>query len=111
MTTRSSKGPVPVQAPPNQVEAFNQDGSSPPTIENIAIDWTISLKSSPWNQETVWLLAADFHAKIKIGTYPTVVYDTNCMSIDVLGRLCIQKLSWTHDVCQEQVKVDSQPIK
>ena len=111
MTTRSSKGPVPVQAPPNQVEAFNQDGSSPPTIENIAIDWTTSLKSSPWNQETVRLLAADFHAKIKIGTYPTVVYDANRMSVDVLGRLCIQKLSRTHDACRQQAEVDSQPIE
>ena len=66
MTTRSSKGLTPVQAPPNQVEAFNQDGSSPPTIESVAIDWTTSLKSSPWNQEMVHLLAVDFHVKLKI---------------------------------------------
>ena len=38
MTTRSSKGLTPVQAPPNQVEAFNQDGSSLPTIESVTID-------------------------------------------------------------------------
>ena len=100
-----------MQAPPNQVKAFNQDGSSPPTIKNITINWTTSLKSSPWNQEMVHLLAADFHAKIKIGTYPTVVYNANRMSADVLGRLCIQKLSWTHDTCRQQAEVDSQPIE
>ena len=66
MTTRSSKGLTPVQAPPNQVEAFNQDGSSLPTIESVTIDWTTSLKSFPWNQETVRLLAVDFHVKLKI---------------------------------------------
>ena len=89
-----------MQAPPNQVEAFNQDGSSPPTIKSVTINWTTSLKSSPWNQETVCLLAVDFHAKLKIGTYPTVVYDVNCMSVDALGRLCVQKLSQTHNACQ-----------
>ena len=111
MTTRSSKGLTPVQAPPNQVEAFNQDRSSPSTIKSVAIDWTTSLKSSPWNQETVHLLAADFHAKLKIGTYPTIVYDVNCMSVNTLGRLCVQKLSRTHDACRRQAEVDSQPIE
>ena len=100
-----------MQAPPNQVEAFNQDGSSPPIIESVAINWTTSLKSSPWNQETVHLLAADFHAKLKIETYPTIVYNVNCMSVDALGCLCVQKLSRTHDACQQQAEVDSQPIE
>ena len=111
MTTRSFKGPIPVQAPRNQVEAFNQDGSCPPTIENVTIDWTSSLSLSPWNQETIHLLAADFHLKIKMGAYPTVVYNADSMNVDTLCRLCMQKLSWTHDACQQQVEVHSQPIE
>jgi len=109
MTTQSSAGQTPMQAPCNQVEAFDQDGSSPPMIKNIAIDWSSPLKSSPWNQEAIRLLAVDFHMRIKTGTYPTVVYDAKSMSIDALRHLCMQKLSWTHEACQQQVEIDSQP--
>jgi hypothetical protein len=100
-----------MQAPPDQVKAFNQDGSSPPTVEKAAINWTSSLKTSPWNQEMVRLLAADFHVRIKMGRYPTVIYDADCMNIKALRHICMQKLSRTHDACRQQVGVDSQPIE
>ena len=55
------------------------------------------------------LLAADFHMKVKMGTYPTVTYDASCMSIDALNHICAQKLFWTHQVCQQQEMIDSYP--
>ena len=105
----ATKDWIPVQAPLTQVQAFNRDGNSLPTIDNITIDWNSPLKTSPWNQETMCLLAADFHTKVKMGTYPTVTYDASCMSIDVLNHICTQKLFWTHQVCQQQAMIDSYP--
>ncbi|KAI9457282.1 hypothetical protein HD554DRAFT_2177765 [Boletus coccyginus] len=112
MVTQSSKGPAPIlmQAPHDEVQEFIQNRSSPPTIKIVAINWTSSLKISSWNQEMIHLLALDFHAKIKIGTYPTIIYDANCMSVNVLRHICVQKLSQSHDTCQQQVEVDIQPI-
>ncbi|KAG9309864.1 hypothetical protein JVU11DRAFT_10244 [Chiua virens] len=51
MITRSGTVQNPAMPNPDQVRAFNHDAGSPPTIENIAIDWKSSLKKSPWNQE------------------------------------------------------------
>ena len=55
------------------------------------------------------LLAADFHMKVKMGTYPTVTYDASCMSIDALNHICAQKLFQTHQACQQQATIDSHP--
>ncbi|KAG6381508.1 hypothetical protein JVT61DRAFT_92 [Boletus reticuloceps] len=108
MASPSSKGPIPV-ALPTQVQAFNRDRSSPPVIENVAMDWTSPLKTSPWNQETVRLLAMDFQAKIKMGTYTTVVYNDKSMSIDALCRICEQKLSRTHQAFRQQAMIGCHP--
>jgi len=85
MTTRSFKVTSQHQPPPGQVQAFNQDGGSPPTFENIAINWQSSLKTSPWNQEVICLLAIDFQAKIRSGGHLAVTFDLQCMSVDALS--------------------------
>ncbi|KAG6372577.1 hypothetical protein JVT61DRAFT_7690 [Boletus reticuloceps] len=112
MTTASSKDQIPAQAPSAQVQAFNRDRSSPPVIENVAIDWNSPLNSSPWNKETVRMLAIDFQAKLKTGTsYPTVPYDDKLMNLDFLCRICLQKLSRTHQTFRQQAVIDSQPAE
>ena len=63
MVTRSSKQQIPAQASSVQVAAFIRDSSSPPAINNIAIDWKNSLKLSPWNQEIICLLVVNFQGR------------------------------------------------
>lgn len=81
---------------PDQVRAFNHDAGSPPTIENISIDWKSSLKKSPWNQEVIRLLALDFQSEIQSGVYPSATYDPRTITIQALSQICSQKLSRTH---------------
>ena len=99
MITQSSKQQIPAQASSAQVAAFIRDRSFPPAIDNVAIDWKSSLKLSPWNQETIRLLAIDFQTKIKAGTYPTIIYDDKTMHANALSSICTQKLSWTLQAC------------
>ena len=109
MVTQSSKQQIPAQAPSVQVAAFIQDGSSPPIIDNVAIDWQSSLKLSPWNQEIIRLLAVDFQTKIKAGTYPTIIYDNKTMHVNALSSICLQKLSQTLQACQQKAVIEACP--
>ena len=109
MVTRSSKQQIPAQASSVQVAAFIRDSSSPPAINNIAIDWKNSLKLSPWNQEIIRLLAVDFQTKIKAGIYPTVVYDDKTMHVNALSSICLQKLSRTLQACQQKAAIEACP--
>ena len=43
----ATKDQIPVQAPLTQVQAFNRDGNSPPTIDNISIDWNCYSMDGP----------------------------------------------------------------
>lgn len=107
MITRSSKQQIPAQASSAQVAAFIRDRGFPPAIDNVAIDWKSSLKSSPWNQETIRLLVIDFQTKIKAGTYPTIVYDDKTMHANALSSICTQKLSRTLQACRQKAAIEA----
>lgn len=88
------------------VQAFNRDNESPPRLDNIAIDWNDSLRSSPWNTEVINLLVVDFQANIKTGSYASVIFDEDTMNLDDLRVLCIDKLRRTHQAHRDHSKIE-----
>ncbi|KAG2137102.1 uncharacterized protein EDB93DRAFT_1253719 [Suillus bovinus] len=83
---------LPKSPPTETVQAFNKDNNGCPTLGNLSIDWSDSLKKSPWNTEAVNLLAVDFQMKVKTGIYSKVVFNDKTMNLDDLRLLCINKL-------------------
>ena len=87
------KDNLPASALIDAVRAFNQDGISPPLLENLALDWHCSpLTSSCWNSEAISLLSLDFYNNLKGGAYRDVIFDTQTMSLQAICKLCEQKL-------------------
>ncbi|KAF8547334.1 hypothetical protein OG21DRAFT_1527231 [Imleria badia] len=69
----SPKTALPPLASINAIQAFNQNSTSPSTLDNITMDWCYSpLKSLHCNSEVIMLLSVDFHRNLKNGTYPDV---------------------------------------
>ncbi|KAG1846959.1 hypothetical protein C8R48DRAFT_779409 [Suillus tomentosus] len=92
--------------PPSQMaQAFNRDNESPPRLDNIAIDWNDSLRKSPWNTEVINLLVVDFQAKIKTGSYASILFDKDMMNLDDLRILCVDKLRRTHQAHRDHNKI------
>lgn len=88
------------------IQAFNRDNESPPWLDNIAIDWNDSLRKSPWNTEVINLLVIDFQAKIKTGSYASIIFDKDMMNLDDLRILCINKLCRTHQAHHDHNKIE-----
>ncbi|KAG1853457.1 hypothetical protein DFJ58DRAFT_841640 [Suillus subalutaceus] len=66
---KGKNGSLPQSPPIKTIQAFNHDHNCCPTLEDLSIDWSDSLKKSSWNTEVMNLLVIDFQAKIKNGTY------------------------------------------
>ncbi|KAG1858604.1 hypothetical protein C8R48DRAFT_674190 [Suillus tomentosus] len=102
----SKNGPLPQSPPSQMVQAFNRDNESPPRLDNIAIDWNDSLRKSPWNTEVINLLVVDFQAKIKTGSYASILFDEDTMNLDDLRILCVDKLRRTHQAHRDHNKIE-----
>ena len=101
------KDKLPASAPIDAVRAFNQDGISPPHLENIALDWHCSpLTSSRWNLKAISILLLDFYKNLKGAVYQDVVFDEKTMSLQAIHKLCEQKLVRTHQAHRTQAKID-----
>ncbi|KAF9236805.1 hypothetical protein BU15DRAFT_63733 [Melanogaster broomeanus] len=90
-----SKGELPASALADTVLAFNQDGASPPSLENIALDWSCCpLTSSRWNSEAIAILTLDFYNHLKAGAYQGVIFDEHSMNLPGIRKICEQKLTF-----------------
>ncbi|KIK35992.1 hypothetical protein CY34DRAFT_66897, partial [Suillus luteus UH-Slu-Lm8-n1] len=104
---QSKTGTLP-QSPPSQaVQAFTNNNENPPSLDNIAIDWQDSLRSSLWNTEAINLMVIDFQQKIQTGSYPSVTFDDDTMNLDDLRVLCIDKLRRTQQTYREHCKIEA----
>lgn len=100
-------GGLPAAALTEAVDAFNADGTSPPSLEHIALDWSCSpLTSSRWNSEAITILSVDFYNLLKAATYPDVIFDEHTMNLPTLRKLCEQKISRTHRAHRTQARVN-----
>ncbi|KAG1862605.1 hypothetical protein F4604DRAFT_1683753 [Suillus subluteus] len=61
----SKTGSLPQSPPLQAVQAFTDNNENPPSLDNIAIDWQDSLRSSLWNTEAINLMVVDFQQKIQ----------------------------------------------
>ncbi|KAF8550594.1 hypothetical protein OG21DRAFT_1525019 [Imleria badia] len=105
---QSPKAALPPLASINAVQAFNRDGASPPTLDNIAMDWCYSpLKSSRWNSEVIMLLSVDFHRNLKDETYPDVAFDEDTMNLPAIRKLYEQKLICMQQAYRNQMKINA----
>ncbi|KAG1734426.1 uncharacterized protein EDB91DRAFT_1250944 [Suillus paluster] len=94
------------QCPPTEtVQAFNNDNDCCPTVDNLSIDWSDSLKKSPWNTEVINLLAVDFRMKVENGMYAEVVLNEETMNLDNLRLLCIDKLRCTQTEYRQRARL------
>ncbi|KAI9567123.1 hypothetical protein HD554DRAFT_2270715 [Boletus coccyginus] len=102
------KAELPVSAPVNAIQVFNQNGEGPPVLENIALDWASHpLSVSCWNREAIAILSLDFHMKLKSGAYKEVVYQEESMNLPALRRLCGQKLVRTHQAHRKRALINA----
>ncbi|KAI9459519.1 hypothetical protein HD554DRAFT_2041861 [Boletus coccyginus] len=102
------KAELPVSAPVNAIQVFNQNGEGPPVLENIALDWASHLLSaSRWNHEAIAILSLDFHMKLKSGAYKEVIYQEESMNLPALRRLCGQKLVRTHQAHRKRALINA----
>jgi hypothetical protein len=76
-------------------------------LDNIAIDWQDSLRSSLWNTEAINLMVVDFQQKIQTGSYPSVIFNDDTMNLDDLRVLCIDKLRRTQQTYRERRKIEA----
>ncbi|KAG2108562.1 hypothetical protein BD769DRAFT_1392725 [Suillus cothurnatus] len=96
------------QSPPEEtVRAFNKDNDGCPTVGDLSVDWSDSLKKSPWNTEVVNLLAVDFQMKVKSGIYSKVVFNDETMNLDNLRLLCIDKLRRTQTMYRQRARLST----
>ena len=101
------KDKLPASAPIDTVRAFNQDGISPPHLENITLDWHCSpLTSSHWNSEAISILLLNFYKNLKGAVYQDIVFDEKTMSLQAIRKLCEQKLVRMHQAHRTQAKID-----
>lgn len=98
---------LPQSAPEETVRAFNKDNDGCPTVGDLSVDWSDSLKKSPWNTEVVNLLAVDFQMKVKSGIYSKVVFNDETMSLDNLRLLCIDKLRRTQTMYRLRARLST----
>ncbi|KAG2116188.1 hypothetical protein BD769DRAFT_1391078 [Suillus cothurnatus] len=89
------------------VQAFTNNNENPPSLDNIAIDWQDSLRSSLWNMEAINLMVVDFQQKIQTGSYPSVIFNDDTMNLDDLHVLCIDKLCRTQQTYRERRKIEA----
>ncbi|KAI9571092.1 hypothetical protein HD554DRAFT_2169469 [Boletus coccyginus] len=75
------KAELPASALVDAVRTFNQDGISPPLLENVM-----------WNSEAISILSLDFYNNLKGGTYRDVIFDEQTMNLQAICKLCEQKL-------------------
>ncbi|KAI9573727.1 hypothetical protein HD554DRAFT_2035461 [Boletus coccyginus] len=101
------KGNLPPSAPIDVVHTFNQDGVSPPLLENIALDWHCSsLMSSHWNSEAISILSLDFYNNLKGSASRDVIFDEKTMSLQVIRKMCKQKLAQTYQAHRQVDKIN-----
>ncbi|KAG1860039.1 hypothetical protein F4604DRAFT_1930349 [Suillus subluteus] len=80
----SKTGSLPQSPPLQVVQAFTDNNENPPSLDNIAIDWQDSLRSSLGNTEAINLMVVDFQQKIQTGSYPSVKFNDDTMNLDDL---------------------------
>jgi hypothetical protein len=76
-------------------------------VGDLSVDWSNSLKKSPWNTEVVNLLAIDFQMKVKSGIYSKVVFNDETMNLNNLCLLCIDKLHHTQTMYQQCARLST----
>ncbi|KAG6377650.1 hypothetical protein JVT61DRAFT_14409 [Boletus reticuloceps] len=102
------KAKLPISAPTNAIHAFNQNGKSPPVLENLTLDWASNpLSTSRWNREAISILSPDFHTQLKNKAYKDVVYDEETMNLPAICRLCEKKLVRTHQAHCKEAKINN----
>ncbi|KAG1796869.1 hypothetical protein EV424DRAFT_1546852 [Suillus variegatus] len=102
---KGKNGSLPQSPPIKTIQAFNHNHDCCPTLDDLSIDWSDSLKKSSWNTEVINILVVDFQLKIKNGTYVQVLFHTEAMSLDNLRSLCIDKLRRTQFECRQRTQI------
>ncbi|KAG2095104.1 uncharacterized protein F5147DRAFT_778799 [Suillus discolor] len=104
---KGKDGSLPQSPPIETIQAFNHNHDCCPTLQDLFIDWSDSLKKSSWNTEVINLVVIDFQAKIRNGTYAQVLFHAKATSLDNLCSLCIEKLRRTQYQCRQCAQISN----
>ncbi|KAG2094042.1 uncharacterized protein F5147DRAFT_779138 [Suillus discolor] len=102
---KGKDGSLPQSPPIETIQAFNHNHDCCPTLQDLFIDWSDSLKKSLWNTEIINLIVVDFQAKIRNGSYVQVLFHAEATSLDNLHSLCIDKLRRTQYQCRQHAQI------
>ncbi|KAG1874139.1 hypothetical protein C8R48DRAFT_669745 [Suillus tomentosus] len=104
---KGKDGSLPQSPPIETIQAFNHNHDCCPTLQNLFIDWSDSLKKSLWNTEIINLIVVDFQANIRNGTYAQVLFHAEATSLDNLRSLCVEKLRRTQYQCRQRAQISN----